>query len=189
MSACTWRSISFASVLQCQEEDPLVLDVLQPCAAEIADLDAVRDVVPDQRPRRLREQNLAAVACGADAGGTHDVHPEVALLAHDRLSRMQTHPYLHLRSVRPCVRRELALGGHRSPHGVFRAWEREEERIALCIDLLAARSMQLLAEDAPVIAVNLLVAVAQLLEEPSRALDVREVQGDGAAGELFQGRR
>ena len=69
-----------------------------------------------------------------------------------------------------------------------RTWRRregEEERVALRVDfdspLLCAR----VADDAPVFGERLRVRLgAELVQQPRRALDVREEEGDGAAREI-----
>ena len=57
---------------------------------------------------------------------------------------------------------------------VARAREREEERVALRVDLACRRDAERVAHDAPVVARDLrVVHVAELLEEPGRSFDVR----------------
>ena len=65
---------------------------------------------------------------------------------------------------------ERALRFDRAANGVSCPGEREEERVALCVDLLSGRSPELLAQDPAVITIEVGVAVAQSLErrvEPS----------------------
>ena len=67
--------------------------------------------------------------------GPHDVDPEVALAAERRLARVQTHPHADHVPVRPVLDRvqPLRLDGRRD--GVAGAREREEEGVALGVDL------------------------------------------------------
>ena len=128
----TWRSIRSASAsdelfgvsvfnggklcvaLESQLKDPLVLHVLQVLLPEVDDRHALRQVVPEQRARRLREQDLAAVARRADARRADDVEAEVALVADGRLAGVQAHPHPHLGPLRPGVRTESPLSRNRA---------------------------------------------------------------------------
>ena len=143
-----------------------MLYVLQVRLTEVPDLDAGRDVVADEGASRLRQQDLPSVTGGADPCGPDDVQAEVALVAHGRLAGVEAYPYLHLDAFRPFVAGELSLGGHRAIDCVLRAGKREEEGVSLGVHLPAPGQGQLLAQDAPVIAVHLGVAVAELFEEP-----------------------
>jgi hypothetical protein len=87
------------------------------------------------------------------------------------------------------VRGERALGRDGAANGVPGADEREEEGVALRVELDAAGRLQLVADDAAVVPVDLLVALAELLEQSRRAFDIREKQGDCAGGEVLHGRR
>ena len=122
----------------------LVLDVLQVRLAEVVDADALRELVAEQRARRLGEQNLAAVPGGADPRRAHDVQPDVALVADGRLAGVQPHPHADLRVLGPRVVAQRALGRDGRLDGGAGAREREEERVALRVHLRAA----LLAEAA-----------------------------------------
>src|SRR4029078_5842348 len=74
-----WRERALVAVER-ELEQPLVLDVLQLRLAEVEHACALGKVVPDQRPRRLGDENLASVAGGADPRGADDIEPEVPLL-------------------------------------------------------------------------------------------------------------
>ena len=75
--------------------------------------------------------------------------------------------------------RKLAL--YRSEDCVARARERDEEGIPLRVHLVAAVGSERLAQQPLVVREHLSVAIPQLLDEPRRALDVREEEGDCAA--------
>ena len=75
-----------------------------------------------------------------------------------------------------------ALGVDGRGDGVARAREREEEGVALRVDLDAAVLREALAHQPPVVGEDVGVAVAELLQQARRALDVGEDEGDGAAG-------
>jgi hypothetical protein len=149
--------------------DPLVLDVLQVLAAEVDDLGARRRVVPEQRARRLRHQDLAAMTGGADPRGAHDVQPEVTLLADRRLAGVQAHPHAHDRVLGPPMLGERLLRGDGRGDGVARTAEGIEEGVALRVDLGAGLGGKRIAHDSAVVADHVAVAVA----EPPRAVEPR----------------
>ena len=120
-----------------------------------------------------------------DAGRAHDVQPEIALLADVRLAGVEPHAHAHRAPVRPLVVAEGALGVDRGRDCVARPREREEEGVALRVDLRAAARAEGLAHEPPVVGRDVSVRlVAELLQEARRALDVREDERDGAAGQL-----
>jgi hypothetical protein len=90
-------------------------------------------------------------------------------------------PHAQLDACGPLVgaQRALCLGG--GLRGRAGAREDVEEGVALRLDLFAAVSCECLAEDAPMLGQRLAVALAQLREQPRRAFDVREQEGNGAA--------
>jgi hypothetical protein len=61
-------------------------------------------------------------------------------------------------------------------------WERDEERIALRVDLVAAVGVERLPEQALMVAEDCAVVITQPLHQPRRSLDVREKEGDDAGG-------
>src|SRR5205823_389307 len=149
------------------------------------DGDSVRELVAEECARRFREEDLAAVAGRRDARRADHVEPEVALFADVRLASVQSHPYAHLAPVRPLVLVQGALRVDRSGDCVARPRKREEERVALRVDLPALSGAERLAHDPPVIARHALVAlVSELLEQSRRALDVCEDERYGPAGQL-----
>ena len=97
---------------------------------------------------------------------------------------MQAHPHLDLSTVRPREVRERPLRIGRCGDRVLRALEDDEERVALRVDLEPAVPVESLAKQAAVLGEHLLVTIAQGPEQPSRAFDVREEEGDGSAWKL-----
>ena len=67
---------------------------------------------------------------------------------------------------------------------VSRSAKRDEERVPLRVDLLSAMCLERGAQDSAVVGEHLPVLVSQLLDQPGRALDVREEERDCAAREL-----
>ena len=75
------------------------------------------------------------------------------------------------------MRRECALRVDRCRNRVTRAGERVEERVALRVDLPAASDLERVADEAPLRGDDVAVPVAELVEQPRRALDVGEDEG------------
>ena len=138
-------------------------------------------LVLEQGLRRLRDEDLSAVPGGADPGCAVNGESGVAPVVGDRLTGVQTHSHLDLDALRPGVReeRELALDGRE--HSLARARERNEERVALRIHLVAVVSVERISQQLPVVRQNCGIPLAQLLDEPRRPLDVGEEEGDCAA--------
>ena len=160
------------------------LDVLQTSLAEVADRNPRRELVLDELARRRREQHLPAVARGPDARGLVDAHADVALLTHSGLAGVQAHAHLDLYAFGPSVRMEVALRRHCGPDRVFPAWEGDEERVALRVDLVAPVSRRGLADDALVLGEHFCVVRADLPEQLRRPFDVGEEEGDRSARKL-----
>ena len=144
--------------------------------------DALRQTRPEQRARRLRQQDLPAAPDGADARRSHDVEPDVPLLVHGRLAGVQPDPHADVDLARPRLRCVRALRLDGSGDGISRAREDEEEGVALRVDLDPVASSERVADDPPVRRQHLAVVVAEALEELRRVLDVREDEGDRSAG-------
>ena len=170
-------------LLQRQLVDVLVLDVLEVLPPEVADVHAFGNVVAEQGPRRLGDEDLAAVPGRADPRRADDVQADVALLADGRLAGVQAHPHAHVDAAGPIVGGEGSLtvdGGAR--RRLARAGT-SRRSVALRVDLVPAGGLEDLPQQPPMVGHDLPVVVAQLLQQPRRALDVREQKSDGAARE------
>ena len=77
-------------------------EVLEPVFAEVA-----YGVACDEVARRLRQEHLAPVPGGSDARRAVDVDPDVALVGHDGLARVEP----HADADRPAAKRRLPIGG------------------------------------------------------------------------------
>ena len=138
----------------------------------------VADVRVDERTGRLRQQHLPAVADGGDPRALVHVEADVPLLRQPRLARVQPHPHAY----RPVGQRALAVRG--SGDGVRRAGEGDEERVTLRVDLDALVVGKGGAESPPMLVQRLPVVVTELVQQPRRALDVREQQRHDAGREI-----
>jgi hypothetical protein len=78
--------------------------------------------------------------------------------------------------------RDLRVG--RGRNRASRIRERHEEAVALRVYLDAAVALKRFAEQTPVVCENAGISVAELVQQASRPLDVREEQGHGSAREL-----
>ena len=110
------------------------------------------------------------------------VHTEtdVPLAAHGRFTRMDPHADAKLRVLGPDMIRQRPLARDRGGDRVLRPSVRDEERVALRVDLAAAVLRECLAQDPVMIGERLSVdRPAQPFEQRGRSLDVREEKGDG----------
>ncbi len=87
-----------------------------------------------------------------DAGGADDVEPEVALFSHVRLAGVDPHPDTYLLPLLPFVIVQRTLRVDRGRHRVARAGEREEEGVALRVDLRPATGAEGLADETAMVA-------------------------------------
>ena len=132
----------------------------------------------DERVRRLGEKHLAAVAGGGDASPFVHVQADVALVRHARLARVESHPHPdRARSERP-------LRFLRRCDRVRGAGEGDKERVALRVHLDAAVIVERGSEQAAVLVERRCVAVAELVQQLRRALDVGEEERDDASRQI-----
>ena len=96
---------------------------------------------------------------------------------------METHPHLDLDAVGPVVGEEGLLTLDRGEKRIACARKSDEEGVALSVDLVAPMGHERSTKEAPMIGENLRIALAQLLDEPCRPLDVGEEERDGARSE------
>ncbi len=94
----------------------------------------------------------------------------------------------HTHGYQPCA--EPSLAATAAACCALRRRERDEERIALGVDLDSTMRDERIAKDTPVLRECVGVHVrAETVQQPCRALDVREEQGDGSAREIGAHRR
>jgi hypothetical protein len=164
-------------------EDPLgPSQVLEPVLSEVDQRVLRREVVLHQLSRGLGKEHLAAVPGSGEAGPSMNVHPGVAFCGSERLAGMNSHPHPH-RS-----RDESALGIGRGSDGICGSGESDEKGIALRVDLDPAVLSESASQDAPVLGEDVRVPLPELVEQPRRALDVREEEGDGPGRQLGHAR-
>jgi hypothetical protein len=88
----------------------------------------------------LRDEHLAAVTDRADSRGAVHTETDVPLAAHGRFTRMDPHPDAKLRVLGPDMIRQRALARDRGGDRVLRPSVRDEERVALRVDLAGRRA-------------------------------------------------
>src|SRR2546423_1401679 len=107
-----------------------------------------------------------------------DVDANVALVAEHGLTGVQTHAH----TDGPALERVASLGGRGQRFRGLR--KRDEERVALSIDLYPTVPLECMTERPPMLAEHLGVAAAELVQQLRRTFDVREQEGDGPGREL-----
>ena len=137
---------------------------------------------------RLGDEDLPAVAGGTYARGPMHGEAGVAPVARDRLPRVQTHPHLDLHTLGPRVRQQGKLALDCGEKCLSRTRERDEEGVALRVDLVSAVSAEGRAKQPLMIGQHAAVAVAEVLDEPCGPFDVAEEEGDSAGGYLGHAR-
>jgi hypothetical protein len=115
-------------------------EILQSVLPEITHSDPV-----DEPARRLGEDDLTTVSGRGDAGRAVDVHPDVALVGHDRLARVEPHAH----ADRP--RRQCFPGLVRRRHRVGCSGEHDEECVALRVHLDPCVSRERVPQRPPVL--------------------------------------
>lgn len=113
-----------------------------------------------------------------------DVDADVIVGRERRRPRMDPHPDPEGKTAEPRVSRKSALRVRGRSHGVLRATEGDEERVALGPDLDAAVLLDGGAYQPMMLLERLGVSVAELLQEPRRPLDIGEEEGDRSGREL-----
>ncbi len=166
------------------------IEILQPLLPEVAQEDVqVLFLVLEERLGRLRYEHLAAVPGRADPCSTMYGEPRVATLRRDRLTRVQPHAHLDLGPVGPRMRQQRELALHRREHCLPSAGEGDEEGIALRVDLVTAVGCEGGSQQPLMVGKQFGVALAELLDQARRTLDVREQKRDRAARQLRHRRK
>ena len=141
--------------------------------AMVAEVEEVRCGV-EQLPRRLREENLPAVARAHDPRRTVHVGTDVALVRDDRLTGVDADPDSHGTSLERGL--TVSSGGDR----IARPRERDEECVPLGVHLDPAVPREGLAQQPTMLRQHIRVTLAELVQETRRPLDVGEEQRDSS---------
>ena len=111
--------------------------------AEISKRHALGQVLVDESVRHVGDEHLAAMGGGADPGGLVHAQSDITLPTHARFARVQADPHVDVDAFRPAVGREGPLSCDRVP----RPPKRDEERVALSVDLVPAGVLEGRPED------------------------------------------
>jgi hypothetical protein len=164
-----------------QLKQPLeAIEVLEAVRAEVANRHAGKPFL-QELACRVREKHLSTVGDHPDPRRTMQTE---TLLADDRLVRVNSHADKHLDALRPCVLGQGALCKHSRAECPVGPLEREEERVALVVDLAAALLLDGFPQDSVMLSQGGGIALAQLLQELSRALDVGEEERNCAGWQI-----
>ena len=139
----------------------------------------VADVRVHEHTGRLRQEHLPTVADGSDTCALVDVEADVSLLGQPWLARVQPHPHTY----RPVGKCKLAVrsGGD----GVRRAVKATKNASPCVSTSTPSWSTNTPRGVAPPMLVQTLpVVVAKLVQQPRRALHVREQQSHHSTWEL-----
>lgn len=115
------------------------------------------------------------------------VEADVRFVDEHRMARVDADPDLHLRSGRPPVRGERVLSFDSSANSRFRFRERREELVGAAVDLVAADARDGRSKQLAVLVEDASVAVAELVDEARRVLDIGEEQRHVVGWELEHG--
>jgi hypothetical protein len=127
---------------------------------------------------RLRKENLASVA------GRRDTRPEVDVKTDVPLIRELGRPGVKAHPDSDWAIGERSLGLHRRRNRLGSIPERDEERVALRIDLDTAVALKCFAQRVSVLRQRIRVAASQLVQQSRRPLDVGEEERDRATRKL-----
>src|SRR5437764_8488326 len=105
-------------------------------------------------------------------------YPDVTVRRWCGFARVHADPHSECATVRPLVLRECALRVGSSAHRVLRTSERDEERVALRVDLVPVVPYKRIAQQEAVILERRGVAAPELVQQLGGSLDVGEQEGD-----------
>ncbi len=159
--------------------EPLrALDVLQPVGAEVAQIDPLRKLVLYERSGRTRDQHLPAVGSTGNPRRPMNVEAKVPVAASHAPPGMDAHTDADGGVLGPVLAREGALGFGRGVDRVGGSGEDGKEGLPFRRELEPASLADRLAQDEMVPLDHSVSVVPKALDEPRRALDVREQKGD-----------
>ena len=154
--------------------------------AQIPQPDALRKGTLGQCARRIRYQDLAAIARASDARCAVHVEADVVGSTKPAVAGVEPHPDTQRAAGRPSMGREAPLricGGRDRAIG---AGEDREKGVAFRVDLDPIALRDRLANDLAVIRQDRVVSVTERLEELRGALDVGKEERDRSGGEVWR---
>src|SRR6266516_4542195 len=131
-----------------------------------------------QVARCMGKQDLPTVPGADNAGGPMHIQPHIALGRYGWLAGVQPYAHPHRHAFWPDVGEEGSLDSYGRRNRIAGARKGYKEGIPLCVDLVAVPLLECLTEELPAFRQEAGVAVAELLMEACRSLDVGEEQCD-----------
>src|SRR3990170_730987 len=164
--------------------------VLEPAQGDLSPIGEEELLASDDLADTFRDEYLAALSLGGDAGGEDDRRPEQISLLLDGLTGVEADADAERLGRRLVTRGERSLKGGCALQGARCGAEGGHEAVAHRLDLGAAVGRQGLAGQALVLAHQFAGAgVAEALSEGGGALDVGKQDGVDAAAHPFGLRR
>jgi len=164
------------------------VDVLEAVLPQVTQGRPIGQGAGHQPPGGAGDDHLPAPGRPGDPGRPVHVDADVVVPAQHPLPGVQAHAHPDRGPRRPGVGGQGPLGGHGRPDRRHRAGEGGEEGVALGADLDPVAVADRPAQDGRMLVPDRRVAVAQLLEQPGRAFDVGEQEGDRPGGQRRDGR-
>lgn len=179
-----WRELALQAGDGQLEEGLVVGEVLQSMLAHVAQRCSLGDMTLHESRRRLRQDDLVAMAGRGDPRRPVHVQPDVVVASEGPLAGVDADPDLDRRARGPFVSLERFLHGDRRLHRLRSRLEDREEGIAFGLDRDAAVHVDGGAEDAVVVLQHLPPFIGgQVLDEARRSLDVGQEERDRSGGE------
>jgi hypothetical protein len=152
--------------------------------AHVPEIDSVGQCRPSQRAGTFGDQDLPAVAGRADTGRAVHVDADISTRSQCRLACMKAHAHPDRDAVGPRMIRDIALRLHRPRDRAPGLLERDEERVALRVDLDPAHALERRPHEAVVFFEDVLIGpVADPLKQIGGALYVGKEETDRAGGQ------
>src|SRR5713101_5387371 len=161
--------------------------VFQPVQTEVAQTKTLRQACLDQGPSRVRNDDLAAVRGRRDPRGVMNIDADVLIADEWRFAGVEANPDADRFIPRPRLGGEftLRLGGCAAR--VQGALEHAEKRIAFGAQFPAVAACERRTQNLVMNHLRLHVALAELLHQLSRSLDIGEKERYGAGRKTHWG--
>ena len=143
-------------------------------SADVRQAYPTREILNNEVVRCARHKDLAAMACSRYPSCPVDLHANVIRAGNEWLAGVDPHPDADVHAVWPRGATKHPLRIDRACNCVRGARERDEERIALCVDLVPVPRREGGSKNSTVLGEQVRVATAQPLQQLSRPLDIGE---------------
>ena len=130
------------------------------------------------------DEHLPTVGCVDDSRRLMQREGDVGPRTRARVAAVDPDSHPHRRRPRPRLGRQRALRRHGGGDGVVRGGERDEEGVALRLELVAVVLPPGIAQQGMVPVEDLLEVLAQFPQQPRRSLDVSEEERHDARGQI-----